>query len=235
MASQKPQPKHKEKYRQTNAKHWCEYCRVFVFNSDLAKKKHDASPQHKDAMKRFVGRIEREERDKARLLAKAGIPLADERDGSVNKNNQQQTASFYTNRKPEGKPLSLLSVRAPTSIAGEKTGSGSLPGAIPRALAINKTIQKEPEQPAISDSNKIEAFMAQAAIVGQWEEVQPTPAPPSGPSKKVVEDEVGEDFLKEKTLPDTLAEGDGSIDPAIVVTFAKRTTTQTARSTMRKK
>lgn len=168
---------HKEKYRQTNAKHWCTYCKIFIMNNDLAKKRHESSPQHQDAVKRFVGKIQKEERDKSRLLkdfaSKTGMVL-EATEGKQPKVQVQTSApSFYSKpAEAKGVPVPLLSMRQPP---------------VPRALALKKGTTSEPvgQVPVVQEKdNKVdkEKIMVESAIVGQWEAVADVPEPAREPS-----------------------------------------------------
>ena len=37
----------KNSYRKSNAKHWCELCKIFVFNNKACISKHESTQQHK--------------------------------------------------------------------------------------------------------------------------------------------------------------------------------------------
>lgn len=151
-------------------------------NNDQSKKRHDASPQHQDAVKRFVGKIQKEDREKSKLLkdftSKTGLLLEATQEKQAKVEVQASASSFYT--KPaevKRAPVPLLSVRPPP---------------VPRALALKK-IASEPigsigpighapeikvEDKVKEDTEEKEKIMAQSAIVGQWETVSDSPLVP---------------------------------------------------------
>lgn len=193
----------KAKYRATNAKHWCQYCRTFVPNNDLVKRRHDASSQHQEALKRFVGKIQKEERDKERLLReytnKSGIILQE------TQKEQSTTSSFYKQpavTKGSKGPVPLLSVKpATTQTAAPK----ALPGALPINLAESKTLSTDVKKTEEQKTEK-EKLMAQAAIVGQWESVEEKPEMPEIKTRTETTKTSSDDLpfvIEEKILPQT--------------------------------
>lgn len=161
---------YKEKYRQTNAKHWCSYCKIFIMNNDLAKKRHENSSQHQDALKRFVGKIQKEDKEKSKLLkefaSKTGMVLEAAQRQQPKVKVQSSAPSFYSKpTEAKGAPVPLLSVRPPP---------------IPRTLALKKTMASEPaghaptvgsEEQTKNEKEQKKRIMAESAIVGQWEAV----------------------------------------------------------------
>ncbi len=153
----------REKYRQTNAKHWCEYCKFFIMNNDTAKKRHEGSQQHQDAVKRHVSKLQKEEREKQRILMefKHSSGLDFSRDIS-------RQSSFYTKPfKETSVPVPLLSVKPPPVPKSSTMVSSS--ANVPRAIAVKKFDASVVEE----RKEEVEKKMASEAIVGQWEPVQP--------------------------------------------------------------
>jgi hypothetical protein len=208
---------HKEKYRQTNAKHWCTYCKIFIMNNDLAKKRHENSAQHQDALKRFVGKIQKEEREKSKILkdfaSKTGMVLEAAKKQPAKVQVQSSTPSFYSQpTEVKRAPVPLLSVRPP------------LP--VPRALALSKTLAREPvgqaptvqaEEQITDEKEEKERIMAESAIVGQWEVV----AEPS-----VVREEIH--LMRQEPISETFKVTEKIIESAVTdesqpVEFIKKT------------
>lgn len=202
---------HKEKYRQTNAKHWCTYCKIFIMNNDMAKKRHESSPQHQDAVKRFVGKIQKEERDKSRLLkdfaSKTGLIL-EASEGKQPKVQVQASAPSFYSKPVEGKgvPVPLLSMRQ---------------SQVPRALALKKATTSEPvgHVPVVQvqdDKEDKEKIMAESAIVGQWEAVVDVPVAPWEPTVNGKRDTDETFKVTEKVIE--------SVDDGEPVEFIKKST-----------
>lgn len=229
---------HKQKYRQTNAKHWCEFCRLFIQPNDLSRRRHETSGQHQDAVRRHVGRIQKEEREKGRLLGefaqRAGHVFEQEADqvkGQVKLEGLYQKAGEAV----KGVPVPVLSVKPP----------------VPRSVAMKAQVpvgaapaMKETQQATIvhAEREEKEKFMAQTAIVGQWVEVDEDEAKLVNERRKVDEEAYPEDdakpvymnkelireefVLEEKVLP-------GAAPDTAPVDFVKRSAPASRRNIRR--
>lgn len=96
-------------YRRTNAKVWCKYCKVYIYDNKICRLNHDNGPQHKEAMRAAVALIEQEMPPRPPIEKKAAVP------------------SFYSavqspsSPPRERVPVPLLTVRAPSVLAGPTT------------------------------------------------------------------------------------------------------------------
>lgn len=124
----------------TNAKHWCEFCRTFVYNNKISRDKHDNSDWHRDNVQKFIDRQQREEVQKQRLLGKftaaTGVKL-----GKMATVTSTPKASFYNqvvegNKKEE--PIDLV------------------------------TMQRKRTISQVDDLPTVEEIQAQTATVGTW-------------------------------------------------------------------
>lgn len=48
-------------------KHWCKFCKIFVYNNTSCLKKHDSSPQHLANVERFIKETKKQEEIKKRF------------------------------------------------------------------------------------------------------------------------------------------------------------------------
>lgn len=48
-----PQPG-ENRYRQSNAKHWCEFCKVFIYNNKACISRHEQTPVHHSKVEVFI-------------------------------------------------------------------------------------------------------------------------------------------------------------------------------------
>lgn len=198
--------KHKEKYRQSNAKHWCSYCKVFIMNNEQSKKRHEASTQHKDAIKRYVDRLEKMDREKRKLLDEfsqaSGVNLAAKPAGTT---GAPAASSFYkqTPSAPVGAvPVPLLSVRPPAAPRLIRPQSSAPPPGTSRPPATLEDKKADKEK-----------FMAQAAIIGQWEAVQERPAPPQnvqGDPSETPAEALAQEFTGREKISPIIPEDAGS-------------------------
>lgn len=160
-----------------------------------------------------MGRIQKEEKEKSRLLGefaqRAGHVF--EETAKVNEDSKKDMG-FYGAEKKVGVPVPLLSVKPP----------------VPRSYALraDKPLGAAPVKDTTATSTVSitadkEKFMAQKAIVGQWEEVidQPQGEPidahiddePSVHSTKIVtsftKEEIREEYVpEEKIAPNDIKE-----------------------------
>ena len=146
-------------------------------NTEQSKKRHEASTQHKDAIKRYVDKLEKMDREKRKLMDEfsqaSGVSLAAK---STAVTSAPATLSFYKQAPsaPVGAvPVPLLSVRPPVAPRPVQPQSSAPP---PGTSRLPETLDDRK-----ADKEK---FMAQAAIIGQWEAVEERPEQP----RKVQED-----------------------------------------------
>lgn len=99
-----------EKRSHGNAKYFCTYCKIYIYNNKTSIDKHNSSPSHLSSIRRHVTKIRKDEKDKNILLKefekRSGIFL----DSSIN-DALPLPSSFYD------------SSSSPSSIANRKASS----------------------------------------------------------------------------------------------------------------
>jgi len=137
--------------KKDNSKFWCEYCRVYIYDNVLCRRNHENSPQHRDAIKRHVSKLQKRDQETRTLerefSARTGVAFGESEAAKAN--------SFYTKSldQPKERPLTTLTVG--------KVTKKSLPK---KQIALKNLSALE--------ENAEDRLLASQAIIGQWSEVQ---------------------------------------------------------------